>query len=68
MTIVTEEFRRLYGVVTKSIGQPALRAVWIAHPVVSIPHPEMRERAGPAMPAIVELALGTNGHASGSGA
>jgi hypothetical protein len=56
VTIVTEEFRGLYGVVTTSLGQPALPPVYIAHPIVSVPHPEMRGRAEPAMSAIVDIA------------
>src|SRR5262249_11429848 len=67
VTIVTEEFRNLYGVVTKSLGQPALEAVWIQHPIVSVPHPEMRQRANPVIPAIVAVATGTNGHAPAGG-
>jgi len=44
--------------VTTSLGQPALPAVYIAHPIVSVPHPEMRERAEPAMSLIVDVATG----------
>jgi hypothetical protein len=57
--VVTEEFRGLYGVVTTSLGQPALPAVYVAHPIVSVPHPEMRGRAEPAMSAIVAVATTT---------
>jgi hypothetical protein len=36
-----------------------LPAVYVAHPIVSIPHPEMRERAEPVMAALVEIATAT---------
>ncbi|MBI2321540.1 MAG: hypothetical protein HYU88_05485 [Chloroflexi bacterium] len=56
MTVTTEEFRVLYGVVSSSLGQPALPTVFIGHPIVSVPHEEMRARAERALPAIVALA------------
>jgi hypothetical protein len=59
VTIVTEEFRGLYGIVTTSLGQPSLPAVYVPHPIVSVPHPEMRGRAEPVMAAIVEIASDT---------
>jgi hypothetical protein len=62
--VVTEEFRNLYRVVTRSLGQPALQAVWIAHPMISVPHPEMRRRAEPTLAAILEIVTGVNGHGS----
>jgi hypothetical protein len=46
--------------VTTSLGQPALPAVYIAHPIVSVPHPEIRGRAEPAMSAIVDIATRTD--------
>jgi len=45
----------LYGIVTTSLGQPDLPAVYVRHPIVSVPHPEMRGRAAPVMPALVEV-------------
>jgi len=58
VTIVTEEFRGLYGIVTTSLGQPTLPAVYVPHPIVSVPHPQMRGRAEPAMAAIVARSTG----------
>jgi len=45
----------LYGIVTTSLGQPELPAVYVRHPIVSVPHPEMRGRAAPVMTALVEV-------------
>src|SRR5262249_49427176 len=63
-TFVTEEFRGLYGIVTTSLGQPRLPAVYVPHPIVSVPHPEMRGRAEPVLAAMVEVATerGTRGN------
>ena len=55
-TIVTEEFRGLYDIVATSLGQPGLPAVYIPHPIVSVPHPEMRARVAPVLPALLTLA------------
>ena len=62
---MTEEFRGLYGIVTESLGQPGLPAVYVAHPIVSVPHPEMRARAEPAMAAVVESTTETAARANG---
>jgi hypothetical protein len=40
--------------------------VYVPHPIVSVPHPEMRGRAEPVMAAIVEVATGTGAPASGA--
>ena len=40
--------------------------MYVSHPIVSVPHPEMRGRAEPVMAAIVEIATETG--ALGSGA
>ncbi len=63
---MTEEFRGLYGIVTTSLGQPNLPAVYVPHPIVSVPNPVMRERAEPVMSAIVEIA--TEARHGGAGA
>jgi hypothetical protein len=38
--------------------------VYVAHPIVSVPHPEMRGRAEPVMAAIVEVATETGARTS----
>jgi len=42
--------------VSTSLGQPELPAVYVPHPIVSVPHSEMRGRAEPAVPAVVGAA------------
>jgi hypothetical protein len=44
-------------VCTTSLGQPSLPAVYIQHPIVSVPNVEMEGRAEHALAAIVGLAL-----------
>jgi hypothetical protein len=56
----------LYGIVTTSLGQPSLPAVYVPHPIVSVPHPEMRARAEPVMAAIVESTTEIGARANGS--
>jgi hypothetical protein len=53
-------------VVTTSLGLPELPAVYIPHPIVSVPHPTMRQRAEPVIASIVEVVT-ANGHASVAG-
>jgi len=67
VTVVTEEFRNLYRLVTKSLGLPALPAVWIQHPIVSVQHAELRTRAELALPAIVGVITGANDQAHEGG-
>jgi len=55
----------LYGIVTTSLGQPSLPAVYVPHPIVSVPHPEMRARAEPVMAAIVESTTEIGARANG---
>jgi hypothetical protein len=43
-----------------------LPAVYVSHPIVSVPHPEMRGRAEPVMTAIVEVATGAGARANGA--
>jgi len=38
--------------------------VYVRHPIVSVPHPEMRGRAEPVMAAIVEITTATGAYAS----
>jgi len=40
--------------------------VYVPHPIVSVPHPEMRGRAEPVMAAIVEIATETGAYANGA--
>jgi len=40
--------------------------VYVRHPIVSVPHPEMRGRAEPVMAAIVEIATETGAYANGA--
>jgi hypothetical protein len=40
--------------------------VYVPHPIVSVPHPEMRGRAEPVMRAIVDIATGTAARGAGS--
>jgi hypothetical protein len=40
--------------------------VYVAHPIVSVPHPEMRGRAAPVMAALVETATETGARAHGA--
>lgn len=50
---------------TASLGQPGLPAVYIPHPIVSVPHPTMRKRAEPVLGSIVQVLTGEdrgNGH------
>jgi hypothetical protein len=61
--VVTEEFRGLYGIVAGSLGQPDLPAVYVAHPIVSVRHAEMRGRAASAMAALVETATAAGARA-----
>jgi hypothetical protein len=44
-------------VCTTSLGQPSLPAVYIQHPIVSVPNVEMEGRAEHAMAAIASLAI-----------
>ena len=39
--------------------------MYVPHPIVSVPHPEMRGRAEPVMAAIVEIATETGAYANG---
>ncbi len=39
--------------------------MYVRHPIVSVPHPEMRGRAEPVMAAIVEVATETGAYANG---
>ena len=40
--------------------------MYVPHPIVSVPHPEMRGRAEPVMAAIVEIATETGAYANGA--
>ena len=38
--------------------------MYVPHPIVSVPHPEMRGRAAPAMAAVVEVTTGSGARAT----
>ncbi|MBI3966878.1 MAG: hypothetical protein HY329_14695 [Chloroflexi bacterium] len=59
VTVTTEEFRGLYTLVSTNLGQSALPTVFIAHPIVSVQHSEMRARAERALPKIEAIATET---------